>query len=872
MAELEQYKAKRNFKKTAEPAGGKPGAEKLLFVVQKHDASHLHYDFRLEVKGVLKSWAVPRGPSMDPEERRLAMAVEDHPYDYKDFEGIIPKGQYGGGTVIVWDEGWYEPATEEKLKDKAAKEHWMMSNYYKNALKITLHGHKLKGDFILIKFKEDKYEGGWRLIKADDQYAGKEDILLKDKSVKSKLTIEQMAEKEGADVWQSNREPEKAQPSAPNLDELKKQGIKKAMPTSVKPMLCTLTKEVVPDDDYLYEVKWDGYRIISYIEKNKVRMDSRSALDYTKKYPPVAKALKELGHDAVLDGEVVVFNEEGKPDFDALQAFNGHDTPINYCVFDVLWLDGYNLMNLPLTDRKSILKELVEGNDVLRFSESFDDGEKLYQQALDLDLEGIVAKRKDSSYVPNARDNNWLKTPTRKRQEFVIGGWAESDKVRSFRSLLFGAYNSQGEFEWIGRSGGGYKEKEMPGILAQLQNLEIDKTPFINKILDTKGAKIHWIKPELVANFEFATWTKTGRIRKPATFLGFRLDKKATAVVREVPLSDEQEEEIKEEPKEPKKIQAAADSNWPKILDKKIESERDFDFGGHAVTINNIEQELWRGITKARLITYYHSICTYILPHLQDRPLSLHIKQDGANAPGFYIKDMEAHQPDYLDIFADQRRHPKKGKRNEIDYAVCNNEAALLYLINLGCIDLNPWSSRTNNPQEPDFISIDLDPSDEDFGKAIKTAQAAKKVFDQYQLQSLVKTSGKTGIHLFLPCQGFTFPQARTLAEKLCQQIADEVPDIATTEVTIEHRGTKLFVDPSQNDYADTLAAVYSVRPYKHPTVSTPLDWKEVKDKLDPGKFTMDTVPERLEKKGDLWGDLLHEKTRLSNSKALLKL
>jgi bifunctional non-homologous end joining protein LigD len=872
MAELEQYKGKRNFKKTAEPAGGKPGSDKLLFVVQKHDASHLHYDFRLEVKGVLKSWAVPRGPSMDPEERRLAMAVEDHPYDYKDFEGIIPKGQYGGGTVIVWDEGWYEPAADEKLKDKAAKEHWMMSNYYKNALKITLHGHKLKGDFILIKFKEDKYDGGWRLIKADDEHATKDDILLKDKSVVSKLTIEQMAEKEGADVWQSNRAPEAEKTqntSDTHIEDLKKQGIKKAMPKAVKPMLCTLTKEVVPDEDYLYEVKWDGYRIISYIDHGKVRMDSRSALDYTKKYPPVAKALKEIGHDMVIDGEVVVFNEEGKPDFDALQVYNGHNTPINYCVFDLLWLDGYNLMALPLTDRKEILKKLIEGNEVLRFSESFEDGEALYQQALDLDLEGIVAKRKDSSYEPNARDNRWLKTPTRKRQEFVIGGWAESDKVRSFKSLLFGAYNGKGEFEWIGRSGGGYKQKDMPGILAQLQKLEIDKSPFINKVLDTKGAMTHWVNPELVANFEFATWTKTGRIRKPATFLGWRLDKKAKDVVREVPLSDEQEQKIIQVPEAKAAVTADTDSNWPKITGKKIASERDFEFAGHTVTMSNIEQELWRGITKARLITYYHSMCPFILPHLQNRPLSLHIKQDGAMAPGFYIKDMEGHAPDYLDIFSDERRHKKKGKRDQIDYAVCNNEAALLYLINLGNIDLNPWSSRISHPQEPDFISIDLDPSDEDFGKAIKTALAAKKIFDDHKLQSLVKTSGKTGIHLFLPCEGFTYPQARTLAEKICGEVAGKVPDIATTEVSIEHRGNKLFVDPSQNDYADTLAAAYSVRPYKHPTVSTPLSWKEVKDKLDPGKFTMDTIPERLEKKGDLFSDLLNQKWRASNTKIL---
>jgi bifunctional non-homologous end joining protein LigD len=333
MAELEDYKAKRNFKKTSEPEGGEPHSDKLIFVVQKHDASHLHYDFRLEVKGKLKSWAVPRGPSMDPEERRLAMPVEDHPFNYKDFEGVIPDGQYGGGTVIVWDEGWYEPATDEKLKDKAAREHWMSSNYWKNALKITLHGHKLKGDFILIRFKEDKYPNGWRLIKADDKYAGKTDILLKGKSVKSSLTIEQMAANNKADVWQSNREPKSSSKKISAQPEIK--GTKRPIPTSVKPMLCTLTKEVVQDPAYLYELKWDGYRIISHVQNGKVKMNSRSALDYTKKYPPVARALKELGHDAVLDGEVVVFNEEGKPDFDALQLYNGHDTPINYgCAAD----------------------------------------------------------------------------------------------------------------------------------------------------------------------------------------------------------------------------------------------------------------------------------------------------------------------------------------------------------------------------------------------------------------------------------------------------------------------------------------------------------------------------------------------------------
>jgi bifunctional non-homologous end joining protein LigD len=313
-----------------------------------------------------------------------------------------------------------------------------------------------------------------------------------------------------------------------------KKGKKTPMPTSVAPMLCTLTREPVDNPDYLYEVKWDGYRIISYVKKGQVRMDSRSAKDYTKRYPVLTTALRELGHDAVIDGEVVVFNKEGMPDFDALQLYNGHDTPINYCVFDLLWLDGYDLKELPLETRKGMLLKLIKGKPVFKYSETFDDGPALYQEMLDRNLEGIVAKRRDSPYVPGARDDRWLKTPTRKRQEFVIGGWSESDKARSFKSLLFGAYRN-GKLEWIGRSGGGYKQTEVPGILKELKKREIEESPFSNTVLDTKGAVTHWVKPELVANFEFATWTKTGRIRKPATFLGFRNDKKATQVVREIP-------------------------------------------------------------------------------------------------------------------------------------------------------------------------------------------------------------------------------------------------------------------------------------------------------------------------------------------------
>jgi len=874
---------------------------------------------------------------------------------------------------------------------------------------------------------------------------------------------------------------------------------KDPMPERVSPMLCTLVKEVPKDEDYIFEIKWDGYRIISSVNGKKVRMDSRNGLDYTKKYPPVARALRDLGHDAVIDGEVVVFNDEGNPDFDALQLYNGHNTPIKYCVFDLLWLDGHDLTQLPLVERKELLKMLVKEDDVFRFSESFDDGPALYQEMLKRNLEGIVAKAKSSVYEQGVRGPEWLKVPTRKRQEFVIGGWAESEKVRSFRSLLFGAYED-GVLKWIGRSGGGYKEKEMPDILKKLKALEIDESPFANKVLDTKGAKMHWVKPELVANFEFATWTKTGRIRKPATFLGFRKDKKARQVVREVPktLDEVEDEESPEEtdqadkqpealsgyyakrhfsktpeptggkatsdhlafvvqkhhashlhydfslemrgvlkswavPKGPsmnpedhrlamavedhpfdykdfegiipegqygdgtviiwdqgtyepaekikgkkeqehwllsgyykgvlsivlkgKKLKGrfnlvrsrqrgdnawlltkakdgkelkrditnkgrsvvsdmtieemrahkgariwnsnrddgsdetlaqqpaaggkladllapgkrfARGSNWRRLLDQEVTSTDTVELDNTTVLLTNVEINIWKDVNKAALIQYYHEIAETILPYLQDRPLSLHLKPHGAIAEGMYIKDMEGMQPEAGEIFTDKRRHPKPGKSKTIDYLVCNNEATLIYLVNLGCIDFNPWMSRISSPELPDFISIDLDPSDQDFEKVIAVAVAAKKILTAHKLKSFPKTSGKTGLHIYIPVSGISHAQARSYAENIGNEIHKQVPRISTTEISIDKRGSKVFIDYTMNDYADTLASAYSARPYKNPTVSTPLDWREVKPGLDPAKFTIDTIPDRLKKKGDLFLEALNKKWAEANTKRLL--
>jgi len=925
------------------------------------------------------------------------------------------------------------------------------------------------------------------------------------------------------------------------------------MPEHVDPMLCTLVKAPVENQEYIYELKWDGYRIVAKVEDGAVRMNSRSGLDYTSRYPLIAEALLGLGHELMIDGEVVVLNAEGRPDFDALQLYNGKRSPIRYCVFDLLYLDGNNLMELPLYQRKQLLETLVKDNEIFLLSESFQDGKALYEKALEDNLEGIVAKKKDSSYIPGARSYEWLKIPTRKRQEFVIGGWAESDKSRSFKSLLFGAYE-KGKLQWIGRSGGGYKQAEMPGILKMLQEIETDKSPFVNKVLDTKGAKVHYTKPELVANFEFATWTKSGRIRKPATFLGFRQDKDPKDVVREVPketgkieqvIREQEELEQDAQPGEPeagadngdlvkgdagseepklekyhdkrsfdltpeptggspdgdqlifvvqkhdashlhydfrlevrgvlkswavpkgpsmdpadhrlamevedhpydykdfegiipqgqygggtvlvwdrgtyepaekiagkkdqehwllshyyknklgivlhgkklkgkfnlvraygkaenawlltkvkdghelntditkkdqsvlsgrtilevamdshsrvwqsnraqeepagsntngaeaeleaelagpevldeadhpqdeeaavrhatvgelflplsngkmKQAEAPEDSNWNKIFAEKIKSEGTIVVEGQSLHLTNIEKKLWKGTNKAQLITYYNHVVEYILPHLKGRPLSLHIKNLNAGAPGFYIKDMEGFQPEFLDIYTAQRKHKAKGKSEMIHYAVCNNLPALLWLVNLGCIDLNPWNSVVMRPLEPDYIAIDLDPSDEDFKKAVKTALAAKDYLDEVGLVGFVKTSGKTGIHIFIPCKGFSFPQARALAENICAQVHRSVPLFTTLEVSVDKRGSKLFVDFSQNDEADTLASAYSVRPGKLPSVSAPLDWEELDLELSPSDFTMDHMPLRLKDKGDLWKDIGSSKIKTANSKIL---
>ena len=650
-------------------------------------------------------------------------------------------------------------------------------------------------------------------------------------------------------------------------------GVKSPFPKVIKPMLATLTSEPFDKEDWIYELKWDGYRVVAMVEKSKVVLRSREAQDFTSRYRVLVDALSAFKHELVLDGEVVVLDDNGQPDFNELQRYNGSQ-PLVYYVFDLLWLDGYSLLELPLTVRKASLRKLIDDNGLIKYSEHFESGIELFEHVQSMGLEGVIAKKKESSYMPGKRSNSWLKVKANKRQEFVIGGYTRSENNQPFKSILFGYYEN-GRLVYVHHGGGGFTFRQKQDFLKELQKIEIQKSPFVNEV--AVDAPVHWVKPVFVAEFEISTKeTRNGFIRHPAIFKGLRTDKKPADVVKELNFRETSAEK-EAPPAAPSKkavkrapIALSAASNWPEILSQKITSKETFDIEGHSLTLTNVEKKLWNDITKAELIQYYHIVSPYILPHLKDRPLSLHIKHIAPGAPGLYVKDMEGRQPEWATIFTTERKHKKKGKRNQIDYLVCQNKATLFYLVNLGCIDINPWTSRMASPLQPDYIVIDLDPSDDDFSKVIESAKAAKEVFDKHKLTAFIKTSGKTGMHLCLPAEGFGFPEARKMAESICKEIYYLLPGITTTNVSINQRGNKLYLDPNQNDEADTIASAYSARPFHLPTVSTPLEWKEVNSKLDPQAFTIASIPARLKKKGDLFYGVLDKKHAVKNRKGLM--
>lgn len=794
---LREYFKKRSFKQTPEPKGEvKSAGGKLKFVVQEHHATALHYDFRLELDGVLKSWAVPKGPSMNPHDHHLAIQTEDHPYEYRKFEGVIPEGNYGAGNVIIWDEGWYEPRAETDDAEKTLR-----AELKKGHLTFVLHGEKLHGEFALIKMPHAKEDNMWLLIKKGDEFASEADITQQDESIKSHKKVDDLG----------------AHGKLPKLDSFPKI----AKPWTVKPMLCTLITEPFDRDNWLFEIKWDGFRAIASKHDDKYQLYSRNQIDFTERFAAVFQALRELKHDVILDGEIVAVDDDGIPHFEWLQnhARDNHGT-LQYQIFDILWCDGHDVRSMPLRSRKALLKAILPNKSILKFSDDVEaKGVALFKQMQAKHLEGMVAKRADSPYREADRGAEWLKVKTHLRQEVVIGGYTEPRGSRQYLgSLIVGVYD-KGALQYVGHSGGGIPDDQRRQLRNKLAKIERQSSPF--KVEPKPNAPVHWVRPEYVCEMEFSEWTKEGYMRQPE-FKGLRPDKKPTAVHREK--AKNTTEKIKE---------AAQNSNG--LPFEQTHLDKVF-FPKHKYT-------------KGDLFKYYESVADYILPYLKDRPLSLNRMPNGIKGESFFQKNNE-HLPDWVphaDIFSDSNNA-------DLRWIVGGDLQTLLYIVQLGSIEINPWNSRVGNLDKPDWIVIDLDPEEINFEKVIEVAQTVKEVCDEWKIPTYPKTSGKTGLHIFIPMGAkYSYEQAKNLAHLIVLEVNKRQPKITSVERMPAKRHRKIYLDFLQNREGQTLAAPYSVRPTPDASVATPLHWDEVKKGLKPTDFTIENMPKRLKKVGDLW-------------------
>lgn len=850
---LTTYREKRSFRNTPEPRGGRTSSNQLRFVVQKHDASHLHYDFRLEMHGVLKSWAIPKGPSMDPSVKRLAMMVEDHPYDYRNFEGIIPKGQYGGGTVIVWDEGAYAPA-EVKPGNKAQMEKDLIKQLHKGKLVITLHGQKLKGDFALVK---SGYQGenSWLLMKVRDKYAGTGDITKKDKSVLTGRTILQV-EKEADRVWHSSRENgvEKKHVARQSKAPAKKNstkttvGEKQPIPTGITPMLATLVDKPFDDDGWIYEVKWDGYRALAFLNNRKVDIRSRNNKPFNEKYYPIHDALRSLNINAVLDGEIIVAGDEGISNFGNLQNWRSEaDGELRFYVFDLLWSDGYSLMRLPLVERRQKLKEILPETDTVLISQDFvSTGTEFFEVAGKMNLEGIIAKKADSLYTPGVRTKKWLKIKISKRHEVVIGGYTQNEgSSKTFSALLVGVFDD-GKLRYTGKIGTGFSDALQKEMMRKFKKLTRKTNPFntapdINKPSrfrpNPPRAKATWLKPELVCEVSYTEVTSDGVMRHPS-FEGMREDKNARQVKAEIPKPVETivpgSSVLHKE-----KIIRTASANGLKTLVNPNEKQQAKKINGKELVFTNLQKVYWpkEKIAKRDLINYYYQVAPYLMPYLRDRPQSLNRYPNGINGESFYQKNIAGKFPSWIVTHAYENTTKEGSKK----FFVCADEAHLLYMANLGCIEMNPWHSRVAKPDKPDWCVIDLDPDDTNtFDQVITAANTIHQILLSAGVACYPKTSGSTGMHIYIPLGAkYSYEQSKVLAQVIVTLAHRELHQFTSLERTPAKRKGKIYLDFLQNRSIQTIASPYSLRPKPGATVSMPLDWAEVKPGLKISDFSI---------------------------------
>jgi bifunctional non-homologous end joining protein LigD len=949
---LQKYHKKRDFSKTPEPAGSIEQRQRqqvsdtsttsLRFVVQKHEARRLHYDFRLETHDrTLKSWAVPKGISLDPKVKRLAVMTEDHPLDYLLFEGVIPKGNYGAGTVIVWDTGHY--TTEYDLSEQLEG----------GKIVFTLFGQKLKGRFSLIRTNRGKgrdvrqERGGegegsnqWLLIKANDEFASTEDLTVdKPESVITRRTNAELEHNDtkgrGIHSHSHSQESEqkikiKINSEEPHTKEHLKNDYlnyekqqQEQFPTVIKPMLGTLVNHPFDSKDWVFEIKWDGVRAILFFNKKRqiYELKSRNDKSITRRYPELQSSLEvavNCKESIIVDGEIVVLDEKGYPNFqshqrrmnvDSLSDINtlSNQIPATYYIFDILYLDGKNLQNLSFLDRRQTLSDVIIPNERVRISDFVEEkGMEMFTTIKKMNLEGIMAKRKTSKYLQGRRSADWLKIKNIKTQDCIVIGYTkgEGNRQNYFGSLLLAMYDEKEEAVFVGHTGSGFDFNLLDKIYPTLKNMKIDTCPI--KYVPYTNNETFWIRPELVAEVKFHGWTNE-RIMRAPIFLRLRDDKspKECRIEIESPLA----EIVSDAGGGDNGSTATGTTNYPSQdinikqstttitnnhnPDRQSNNNMQYITTTYKVSFSNLDKIFWMktkehdALTKKDLIDYYDRISDYILPYLKDRPLSLSRYPDGVSGKHFYHKNWDKEKPEYVETI----KVYSESNNSTINYIVCNNKETLLWLANLGCIEMHPWYSRIRDFNSckqnqdldedkcglnfPDFIVFDLDPyiysgyeskgeepeyNVKGFKAAIEVACHLKDLFDNLNISSYLKTSGKTGLHIFVPIVSeYTYDQTRRFAEVIGSILVSKYPNKITTEWNTAKRKGKVFFDYNQNSKGKTIASVLSARPTTSATVSMPIRWKDLSSTL-PTDFNLLNVPKTIKKVEDPWKNILQEK------------
>ena len=747
MARLGDYERKRDARRTPEPFGGKASKAAPIFVIQRHDARRLHYDLRLERDGALASWAVPKGLPLEPGERHLAVHVEDHPLDYATFEGVIPQGQYGAGTVEIWDRGTYELLEEKR----------------DGGLTFRLAGERAEGVWTLVPARLDGKEQNWLLLRKDGS-----------RGTRARFAAQ----------------------------------------------LATPVETLPTGPEWLFEPKWDGYRAIVTVAGGDATLTSRNGTDLTERFRPVARA---AGHavrspEAVLDAEVCALDEDGVARFEALQSGSG---PLVLMVFDLLSLDGEPVHERPLRERRELLEELIDpAVEAVRVSPAFEDGEALLQAARERQLEGVVAKRADAPYRPGRRTPEWQKVKLRAQEDLPIVGYTRGTGKRGKLGALVLARREPDGLHWAGNVGSGLADGDIDRLLETLRPLVRPTAPLVRtpRMPRVRAADVTWVEPRFAAEVTFAEWTREGRLRAPV-FLGLRDD---------VPV---------ERPPIPEEVRK----------------------GRRTLRLSNLDKPFWpeEGITKGELLAYYRDVADVLVPHLRRRPFTMKRYPDGWQGKSFFQKQAPSHMPDWIET-APFPASSREGERRVIDYALVDDELALLWVVNMGCIDMHAWASRADRPERPDWVMFDLDPAEgATFEHVLEVAALVKQALDVVGLESVPKTSGSRGIHVLVPItRRHTWGEVREFAGIIAGALARAHPGLVTTEWTKAKR-QGVLVDANQNGPGKTTASVYSVRPRSGAPVSTPLRWDEVRPGLDPLAFTMDAVLERVAKDGDLFARVL---------------